>query len=112
MVIGDIIGEGASQEESVAGDTPNLAARLEALAPPNSIVVSLSTYELGLLSERWQQIKDGEGHMVLLSGEAGIGKSRILAEFRDLISSEAYTCLRYQCSPHHANSAFYPMIRQ
>ncbi len=136
VVVGDIIGEGAAQEEAVTGDTPNLAARLQELAAPNSIVVSEATreltgnifectilgpkklkgitepiqiwqvegersiesrfegrsgkltafvgreHEVGLLLERWQRAMEGEGQVILLSGRAGIGKSRILEVLR------------------------------
>ena len=68
--------------------------------------------ELDLLMRRWEQAKDGEGQVILLSGEAGIGKSRVLQILHERIAKESHTLLRYQCSPHHPNSAFYPAIRQ
>ncbi|MCG8689736.1 MAG: AAA family ATPase [Minwuiales bacterium] len=69
-------------------------------------------HELGLLRERWDLAKSGEGQIVLLSGEAGIGKSRMLQDFRKRIDREARFNLYYQCSPHHTNSAFYPVIQR
>jgi class 3 adenylate cyclase/predicted ATPase len=68
--------------------------------------------EVGLLCERWQQARQGEGQVVLLSGEPGIGKSRIVETFREVIAGDTHTELRYQCSPHHVNSALYPFIHQ
>ena len=166
VVVGDLIGEGAAQEEAVVGATPNLAARLQELAGPGAVVISQSTRrllgqlfecedlgeqqlkgiggvrawrvvreqamesrfearqaggmtpfvgrdeEIGLLLGRWGAAKSGEGQVVLLEGEPGIGKSRITRTFRELISSEAHTRLRYQCSPYYTNSALYPFITQ
>jgi class 3 adenylate cyclase/predicted ATPase len=68
--------------------------------------------ELGLLLRRWELAKEGEGRVVLLSGEAGIGKSRLIRSFRERLEAEAYTPLRYQGSPYHTNSALYPIIEQ
>jgi predicted ATPase len=61
---------------------------------------------------RWQLAKTGQGQVVALSGEAGIGKSRALAALREHIGDETLMVLRYQCSPHHINDAFYPVIGQ
>jgi len=69
-------------------------------------------HELGLLRERWELAKDTEGQVVLLSGEAGIGKSRMVQDFRKEIGDELRFNLSYQCSPHHTNSAFYPVIQR
>jgi class 3 adenylate cyclase/tetratricopeptide (TPR) repeat protein len=69
-------------------------------------------HELGLLHERWELARGGEGQIVLLSGEAGIGKSRILQALRDEIGEESLFRLHCQCSPHHTNSAFYPMVQR
>jgi class 3 adenylate cyclase/tetratricopeptide (TPR) repeat protein len=167
VVVGDLIGEGASQEEAVVGKTPNLAARLQAVATPGQIVISDSTrgllgelfdlnnlgeqdlkgittpttafavlgarafesrydarsaeadspmigreQELSLLMERWRQAKAGEGQMVLLTGEAGIGKSRITRVAIDAIVREPHFRINYQCSPYHGDSALYPAIQQ
>ena len=68
--------------------------------------------EVALLQERWGQAKEGEGQMVLLTGEAGIGKSRIVQALRERIAGEPHTRLRYQCSPYHTNSALHPFIAQ
>ena len=167
VVVGDLIGEGASQEEAVVGKTPNLAARLQSVATPGQIVISETTrellgelfdlanlgeqnlkgintpttafavlearalesrydarsaeanspmvgreQELALLMERWRQAKAGEGQMVLLTGEAGIGKSRITRVAIDAIAREPHFRINYQCSPYHGDSAFYPAIQQ
>jgi class 3 adenylate cyclase/predicted ATPase len=68
--------------------------------------------ELALLMERWRQAKSGEGQMVLLSGEAGIGKSRIAEALIDALRAEPHFLLRYQCSPYHIDSTLYPAIQQ
>ena len=68
--------------------------------------------EIQLLLDRWRQAKDGEGQVVLLSGEPGIGKSRITQVLRERLEEEAHVHLRYQCSPFYTNSAFYPIIGQ
>ncbi len=167
VVVGDLIGEGAAQEEAVVGETPNLAARLQARAGPGQILISagtrrllgdlfafdnlgaqnlkgidkpVQTYlvrgerviesrfaashagnlgkmagrdeELALLIERWRQAKSGEGQFVLLVGEAGIGKSRIIQALIDKTAVDQPTRIYYQCSPHHRDSALYPTIRQ
>jgi class 3 adenylate cyclase/predicted ATPase len=165
-VVGDLIGEGAAQERGVVGETPNLAARLQALAAPNTLVIGESTRrqigglfdladlgpqalagfaepqpawrvigesgmlsrfealrsgttplvgrdeEVELLFRRWQQAKTGEGRVVLISGEPGIGKSRLTAALSERIETEPHTRLRYFCSPHHQDSALYPFIAQ
>jgi class 3 adenylate cyclase len=166
VVVGDLLGEGSAQEPGVVGETPNLAARLQALARPGALVIAESTRrqigalfeiedlgpqplagfaepqhawrvvgesgvlsrfealrseatplvgrdeELDLLLRRWQQTKGREGRVVLVSGEPGIGKSRLTAALSERIESEPYTRLRYFCSPHHQDSALYPFITQ
>ena len=166
VVVGDLIGAGAAQERGVVGETPNLAARLQALAEPGTLVIAESTRrqigalfeiedlgphplagfaepqqawrvlsessvlsrfealrseatplvgrdeELDLLLRRWQQAKSGDGRVVLLSGEPGIGKSRVTAELSRQIESEPHTRLRYFCSPYHQDSALHPFIGQ
>jgi class 3 adenylate cyclase/tetratricopeptide (TPR) repeat protein len=166
VVVGDLIGAGAAQERGVVGETPNLAARLQALAATGTLVIAESTRrqigalfeiedlgpqplagfaepqriwrvlgesgvlsrfealrseatplvgrdeELDLLLRRWQQAKAGEGRVVLISGEPGIGKSRLTTEFGGRIQSEPHTRLRYFCSPHHQDSALFPFIVQ
>ena len=164
VVVGELMGEGDARERGVVGETPNLAARLQALAEPGNVVVAEATrrllggtfemrplgpqtlkgfdapvsawtvhreadhvsrfeasqseamppfvgreQEVALLIERWRDAVAGEGQVVLLSGEAGIGKSRILATLREKIGVEANVTIRYQCSPLHAIDAFYPI---
>jgi len=167
VVVGDLVGEGAAQEQAVVGDTPNLAARLQAIASPGQILVAEATrrllgdvfavanlggqtlkgisgqpavfkvigervaesrfearasgavfsmvgrdQELALLFERWKQARAGEGQLVLLSGEAGIGKSRLARGIIDTVAREEHIRVSHQCSPYHSNSPLYPIIQQ
>ena len=68
--------------------------------------------EIALLLDRWRHATEGEGQIALLSGEAGIGKSRMLATLRERIGDAPHVTTRYQCSPHHVNDAFYPIVSQ
>jgi predicted ATPase len=68
--------------------------------------------ELELLLRRWSRVMNGEGQAVLLSGEAGIGKFRLIAALFERLATEPQTRLRYYCSPQHTDSPFYPIIRQ
>ena len=66
--------------------------------------------ELGLLQRRWAQAKEGAGQVVLLSGEAGIGKSRLAQALKEQVSAEGATHIEFRCSAYHQNSAFYPIV--
>ena len=167
VVVGDLIGESASQERAVVGETPNLAARLQGLAARNSVVIGPGTYDLigesfdcvdlganplkgiaepvqawkviapavtesrfaaarraeltplvgrehevGLLLDRWEQAKEGDGQVVLLAGEPGIGKSRITKALHEHAVADSPTRLRYQCSHYFTNSVLHPVIEQ
>ena len=69
-------------------------------------------HELGMLRDRWELARGGEGQVVFLSGEAGIGKSRLVQGFWSSIDKEVRFNLHYQCSPYHSDSAFYPVIQR
>jgi class 3 adenylate cyclase len=167
VVVGDLVGSGGAQEQSIVGETPNLAARLQAIAEPNRVLIAEGTRkllgtlfdledlgpkdlkgiagpvrawavlrpssvgsrfealhgagltalvgreeEIELLLRRWSRAKSGEGQVVLLSGEAGIGKSRLTASLLERLATEPHTHLRYFCSPQHTDSALYPVIGQ
>jgi len=167
VVVGDLSGEGALRQHALVGETPNLAARLQTLAEPGTIVVAASTRrllgdlfrlrdlgqhevkgiaapvaawvvegvsasesrfeairvagltdligredELDFLLERQRLAWKGEGQIVLISGEPGIGKSRLVAALAERIAGEPHTRLRYQCSPYDTNSALRPFIAQ
>jgi class 3 adenylate cyclase/predicted ATPase len=86
--------------------------RFEALHTTGLTALVGREEELELLLRRWSKAKSGEGQVVLLSGEAGIGKSRLTAALLERLSGEAHTRLRYFCSPQHTDSAFYPIIGQ
>lgn len=167
VVVGDLLGVGEAQERGIAGETPNLASRLQGLAEAGAVVIASNTRrlvgdlfelsplalstlkgfaepvqawrvigegkaesrfealhgtrvtplvgrdeELELILSCWRRIKDGGGHVVLISGEPGIGKSRLVLALRERLRGESKTSLRYACSPHHVNSALFPFIAQ
>lgn len=167
VVVGDIGSGERHEQNAIVGDTPNLAARLQALAQPNCVVIGPTTHrliqglfdceglgpqqlkgiakpitpylvrgltdvrsrfeatlrrgltplvgreeEIGLLLKRWQQAKDAEGQVVLLCGEAGAGKSRIIESFHERLGEEPHSRVLYYGSPYHQHTAFYPVIEQ
>jgi class 3 adenylate cyclase len=167
VVVGDLVGSGEAQEHSIVGETPNLAARLQGIAEPNTVVIAEDTKKLlgslfelqdlgpkdvkgitgpvhawaalrassvesrfealhagslttlvgreeeaELLLRRWSRVKTSEGQVVLLSGEAGIGKSRLTSSVLERLATEPHMRLRYFCSPQHSDSAFYPIVSQ
>jgi len=89
-----------------------VASRFEALHPTGLTTLIGREEEFELLRRRWFKATDGEGQVVLLSGEAGIGKSRLTTAFVGLLAREPHVRLRYFCSPQHADSALYPIIGQ
>jgi class 3 adenylate cyclase len=166
VVVGDLVGSGEAQERGILGETPNVAARLQSVAEPNTVVIAEGTRkllgnlfelqdlgakevkgiaepvhawaalrassvesrfealrvattplvgrddEVALLMRRSDQAKAGNGQIVLISGEPGIGKSRIAETVVERLTVEPHLRLRYFCSPHHQDSALYPLITQ
>jgi class 3 adenylate cyclase/predicted ATPase len=167
VVVGDLTGSGEGWKRGIVGETPNLAARLQGIAAPNTVVIAEATRRLlgnlfdlkdlgardlkgiaepvrawmalrastvesrfealhpsgltalvgreeetELLLRRWSLAKSGNGQVVLISGEGGIGKSRLTAALLESLAPEPHTNLRYFCSPQHTDSAFYPIIGQ
>ncbi|HZX14509.1 MAG TPA: adenylate/guanylate cyclase domain-containing protein, partial [Thermodesulfobacteriota bacterium] len=165
VVMGEMGGGKKRDPMAIVGETPNIAARLQGLAEPNTVVISSATYplveglfechdlgmhalkgisspirvyqvicesgvwsrfevsatkgltplvgreqEVGLLLERWEQVKEGRGQVVLLIGEAGIGKSRLVQVLKEYVAGEAHARIESRCSPYYQNSAFYPVI--
>ena len=90
----------------------SVQSRFEALHASGLTELVGREEELELLLRRWSRAKTGEGQVVLLSGEAGIGKSRLTAALLERLASEPHTRLRYFCSPQHTDSALYPIIGQ
>ena len=167
VIVGDLVGAGEVPDHGIVGDTPDLAARLQSSAQPDTVTIEPTTWrlignlfdcrdlgaldtnsdtepirrwlvlgesvvasrfealrgskltplvgrdeEIDLLLRRWARAKAGDGHIVLVSGEAGLGKSRITAEFEERLHTEPHLCLRYFCSPYHQDSALFPIIDQ
>jgi class 3 adenylate cyclase/tetratricopeptide (TPR) repeat protein len=166
VVVGDLIGSGEAQERGIVGETPNLAARLQAIAEPDSVVIAESTRkqlgnlfelrdlgasdlkglagparawavlwrssiesrfealrsgvtplvgraeEFELLLRRWQQVESGQGRVLVLTGEPGIGKSRITAALQGHLQLDPHARLRQFCSPHHQSTPLHPWIGQ
>ena len=167
VVVGDLAGGGVLDRGQVAGETPNLAARLQGAAEPGQILIadntrrlaghafefealgarklkgfphrvpvfrvaserevesrfhatrgkSLSQFigrnnEIGILLDRWELAKSGQGQAVFVSGEAGIGKSRLLEVLMERVEDEPHESIRLQCSPYHTTSALYPVIQR
>src|SRR5215471_11312733 len=86
-------------------------SRFEALRAPTTPLIGRDE-ELDLLLRRWRQAKNGDGRVVLLSGEPGIGKSRLTVELEQRLQAEPHNRLRYFCSPHHQDNTLYPIISQ
>src|SRR5208282_2505077 len=111
---------GAKDLKGIAGPVRAWAAlrpssaegRFEALHATDLTALVGREEELELLLRRWSKAKTGEGQVVLLSGEAGIGKSRLTAALLEHLTSQPHTRSRYFCSPQHTDSAFYPIIGQ
>jgi class 3 adenylate cyclase/predicted ATPase len=165
LVVVGTMGSGGRHERLALGQTPNLAARLQSLAAPDTVAISETTHrlvqgyvrcddlgihklkgvetplrvyrvmgesaaqsrldvagptgltplvgrehEVGLLRERWAQSQDGLGQVVLLSGEAGIGKSRLVRVLAEHVADAGVSQLTLRCSPYHTNSVLYPVI--
>jgi class 3 adenylate cyclase len=95
----------------VLGERP-AQSRFEAHQPRGLLPMVGRDQELALLLERWRQAAAGEGQAVLLVGEAGIGKSRLVRATLDVLAGHGHVTLRYQCSPHHTSSPLWPVVQQ
>ena len=167
VIVGDLVGAGEVRDHGIVGDAPDLAARLQLSAQPDTVTIEPTTWrlignlfdcrdlgaldtnsdtepirrwqvlgesavasrfealrgskltplvgrdeEIDLLLRRWARAKAGDGQIILVSGEAGLGKSRITAEFEERLQAEPHLRLRYFCSPYHQDSALFPIIDQ
>jgi len=165
VVVGEMGAGDMREPMAIVGETPNIAARLQGLADPNTVVISSATYrliqgyfacqalgyhtlkgfsqpmevyrvlhesgvqsrfevavtkgltplvgreqEVDLLLERWERVKEGEGQVVFLIGEAGIGKSRLVQVLKEHVAGESHTRIESLCSPYYQNSSLYPVI--
>jgi class 3 adenylate cyclase/predicted ATPase len=108
----DLKGIGGRVRAWAALRPASVESRFEALHPSGLTALVGREEELELLLRRWSRTKSGEGQVALLSGEAGIGKSRLTAALLERLAAEPHTRLRYFCSPQHTDSAFYPIIGQ
>jgi hypothetical protein len=108
----DLKGVGEATRAWAALRASSVASRFEALHAGDLTALVGREEECELLLRRWSRAKNGEGQVVLLSGEAGIGKSRLTAALLERIAAEPHTRLRYLCSPQHTDSALYPIIDQ
>jgi class 3 adenylate cyclase len=166
VVVGEIVGIGTARERAIVGETPNLAARLQTLAAPDTILIGEATkkllgglfdleaagehelkgfgrpipawrvrgeaivesrfaairagrklpligraHEMGLARDRWRLTRLGEGQILTVIGEAGIGKSRLIEALQEALSGEPHSRIHLQCSPYHSDSALYPVIQ-
>ena len=108
----DLKGMGEPVRAWMALRASSVESRFEALHPSGLTALIGREEESELLLRRWSRAKSGEGQVVLVSGEAGIGKSRLTAALLESLAAEPHTRLRYFCSPQHTDSAFYPIIGQ
>jgi predicted ATPase len=99
------------RSKSIKCSPSSVESRFEALRTTATPLVGRDE-DIELLMRRWEQVKDGDGQLVLISGEPGIGKSRVVQALQERLGSETHTRLRYFCSPHHRDSALCPIIAQ
>jgi class 3 adenylate cyclase/tetratricopeptide (TPR) repeat protein len=167
VVVGDLVSSGGTETGAIAGDTPNLAARLQSAAQPGEVVIGPTTRKLcgrefvletlgatrlkgyeneiephrvvaankvesrfstqrltvlaslvgrvgerQILLDRWQSAIQGRGQVVIISGEAGIGKSRLVEALMSEVIQTPHKLMRMQCSPYHSSSAFHPIAER